>query len=71
MGVYEGRGQLTKGIKNLMMRWQETRSSWNDAATNQFEKKYLVPLEIDLRNALGAMDHMASVLSQVRRDTME
>jgi hypothetical protein len=68
MGVYEGRGQLAKAIKNLMHRWQETRSSWNDAAAVQFEKKFIEPIEIDLRNAGGAMDHMATVLTQVRRD---
>ena len=68
MGVYEGRGQLSKAIKQLTMRWTEARSSWNDAAAEHFEKKFLEPLEIDLRNAVSAMDHMATVLGQVRRD---
>jgi len=27
-----------------------------------------MPLEMDLKNAVSAMDHMAIVLSQVRRD---
>ena len=68
MGVYEGRGQLSKGIKQLLLRWAEVRTSWNDAAAEHFEKKFLEPLEIDLRNAFSAMDHMATVLGQVRRD---
>jgi len=68
MGVYEGRGQLAKAYKNLVMKWQETRSGWTDAAAVQFEKKFLEPLEVDLRNAGGAMDHMATILSQIRRD---
>ena len=68
MGVYEGRGTLAKGIKQLMLRWSETRMSWDDAAARTFEKKYLEPLEIDLRNAVGAMDHMATLLTQVRRE---
>ena len=68
MGVYEGRGQLGKGLKQLMLRWSETRMSWDDAAALAFEKKFLEPLEIDLRSAVGAMDHMATLLSQIRRD---
>ena len=68
MGVYEGRGQLSKAIKQLQMRWQEATSSWNDAASTQFEKKFLEPLDADLRTAVTAMDHMAAVLVQVRRD---
>ena len=68
MGVYEGRGQLAKSVKQLMLRWTETRTDWNDSAAETFEKKYLEPLEIDLRTAVSAMDHMATLLNQVRRD---
>ena len=48
--------------------WAETRSSWNDERAREFEEKYLFALEQDLRNAVGAMDHMAVYLSQVKRD---
>ena len=68
MGVYEGRGQLSKSIKLLLLRWQETKMSWDDTATVHFEKKFLEPLEADLRTAMSAMDHMNTVLAQVRRD---
>lgn len=68
MGVYEGRGQLAKSVRQLMLRWTETRTDWNDSAAENFEKKYLEPLEIDLRTAVSAMDHMATLLNQVRRD---
>ena len=68
MGVYEGRGQLGKGIKLLLRRWEEAKSEWDDSVSKNFEKTYLLPMELDLRNAVGAMDHMAQVLAQVRRD---
>ena len=68
MGVYEGRGLLSKSHKQLQLRWQEAKSEWNDAASEHFEKKYLEALEADLRSATTAMDHLASVLAQVRRD---
>jgi hypothetical protein len=68
MGVYEGRGQLSKAMKNLMLRWVEAKSSWDDTASKHFEDKFLTPLEMDLKTAASAMDHMAGVLSSVRRD---
>lgn len=68
MGVYEGRGQLTKAYKTLQMRWIEAKSNWEDSASQHFEDKYITPIEMDLKNAVGAMDHMAAILSQVRKD---
>ena len=68
MGVYEGRGQLAKGMKDLLHRWQETKSTWDDAMSAQIEKDYLVPLEMDLRNAVSAMEHIAQVLAQIKSD---
>ena len=68
MGVYEGRGQIGKSMKELMLRWSETRAVWDDAVARQFEEKYLAPLEMDMRSAVNAMDHMATLLSLVRRE---
>jgi hypothetical protein len=68
MGVYEGRGQLSKALKNFMLRWVDARSSWDDSVSARFEEAFIQPLEMDLKNAIGAMDHMAAVLAQVRKD---
>lgn len=67
MGVYEGRGTLSKAIKTLQMQWADTRMEWRDAQAAEFEKRYLIPLESDLRSAVGAMDHMAVLLSRIRQ----
>jgi len=68
MGVYEGRGQLAKAMKELTTRWAEAQQVWNDPMSLAFEKENLVPLEMDLRSAVSAMDHMAQILAQMRRD---
>jgi hypothetical protein len=68
MGVYEGRGQLGKSMKELMNAWLETRSSWKDANADRFEKKHLVGLEMDLRQAVSAMDVMSQLISAIKRD---
>ena len=71
MGVYEGRGQLSRALKDLKQRWLETKSSWDDSQADHFEEKYVDPLEQDLRSALSAMDTMAVLLSQARHDCSE
>ena len=68
MGVYEGRGQLAKSMKDLMLRWCETKMTWDDAMARGIEKDVLAPLEADLRNAASAMDHMAVLLNQIHRE---
>jgi hypothetical protein len=71
MGVSEGRAQLTKGIKQLMMQWMETKSQWHDAQTSKFEEKYINNLEQDLKSAFSAMDQMAVLLTQAKNDCVE
>jgi len=68
MGVYEGRGQLGKSIKELLNVWNDTKMTWKDGNSERFEKRHLVPLEMDLRAATGAMDVMSQLLSAIKRD---
>ena len=68
MGVYEARGMLGKAWKDLSLRWLETKASWDDAVAHRFENEFLLPMEQDMRNSMAAMDHIAVILAQVRRD---
>jgi hypothetical protein len=68
MGVYEGRGNLSKAMKTLLTRWADARMEWNDSRAVEFEQKFLQPLEVDLRSAVGAMDHMAVLLAKIRQE---
>lgn len=68
MGMYEGRGNLAKGMKDLLLRWQSTKQDWDDAVADSYEKTYLEPLEMALRQAIAAMDQTAASLSRVRSD---
>jgi hypothetical protein len=71
MGVHEGRGQLNRAIKDLMMRWTETKTSWSDSQASKFEQQYLITLEQDLRACFSAMDQMAVRISQAKHDCVE
>ena len=68
MGMYEGRGGLAKAVKDLNNAWASARASWDDAQARAFEETYLVPMQQDLRAAVGAMDLMATVIGRVRTE---
>ena len=71
MGVYEGRGQLARAMKDLQARWLEARSNWDDANAEKFEEKYITLIAHDLRTALAAMDSVAISISQAVHDCKE
>jgi hypothetical protein len=68
MSLHEARGTLAKAMKELMLRWSDVKANWDDVQSRQFEETYLRNLESDLRVAASAMDQVAQVLTQVRRD---
>jgi hypothetical protein len=68
MGVHEARGTLSKAMKELLLRWSDTRAQWDDVMAEEFEKTYLDALESDLRTSASAMDQIGILLQQIRRD---
>ena len=71
MGVYEGRGQLARAMKDLQARWLEARSSWDDSNAEQFEEKYINQISHDFRAAVAAMDSVAIAISAATHDCRE
>lgn len=68
MGVYEGRGTLTKALKQLEAHWGETLSEWDDSRAREFEQRFLFPLRSDVMMAVSAMDHMAALLNKIEKE---
>ena len=71
MGLYESRGNLSKGAKDLIAKWQFLKTNWNDAQAEEIEKETLEQLEKDIRTAAEAMDAMKLIVSSARRDCMQ
>ena len=65
MGVHEGRGQLSKLMRDLSLHWHETKMNWQDARSREFEQRFLEPLEADLKTAVAAMDQMSGLLNRL------
>lgn len=68
MGVYEARGQIAKAYKDLVLRWQEVKMSWDDVQARAFEERFLRPIEHDIKQAASSMDHVAILLNRIHSE---
>ena len=68
MGLFEAKGQLDRGMKDLIIRWNLARSQWKDNVAAEFENQHLVPLQAHLRNATTAMSSAAGLISRIKSD---
>jgi hypothetical protein len=68
MGLSESRAKISKTMNELLALWSATKVSWSDINSERFEETFLRPLEMDVRSTAVAMDQMASLLSQIRRE---
>lgn len=68
MGLYESRGNISKGTKDLIAKWQYLKTQWDDPQAEQIEKETLEQLEKDIRTAGEAMDAMKILVASAKRD---
>lgn len=54
--------------RDLLDRWQQTKSSWRDRRAAQFEKDYLEGLEASAKSAIHGIKNLELCLRQLRRD---
>ena len=66
MGLYESRGNLAKGTKDLIARWQFLKTHWDDPQAEEIERDTLEQLEKDIRTAAEAMDAMKLIVITLR-----
>jgi hypothetical protein len=68
MSLAGGRGRLQGAIKELKVRWDKTRMSWDDTNSRALEEAVLDPLERKVVGAVIAMEKMMEICARARRD---
>ncbi len=66
--MLESRAKLIQAAKNLLAQWQQAREAWRDDNCQQFDKKYMTPLESSIRAAAMAMERMDTMLDSAQKD---
>ena len=59
---------LLQAVKDLSLHWQQTRESWRDVKSLQFEQTYLDELAPQVTRATAAMEELDALLRKVRKD---
>ena len=68
MSLSTARYKLYTVMKDLAVRWEETKEHWQDAVRQDFEEKQFAPLEPHVKAVLAAMDRLDQVFVRVRND---
>ena len=63
-----GTGVLKRAHSDLNEEWGETKSSWNDAASRQFEEDHLRPLLPQMQLTMVAIHRFQETLAHAEQD---
>ena len=54
--------------KELKAQWQNTKMYWNDAKSQEFEKKYLEELFASVDRSVMVIDQLDKVIFKIKKD---
>jgi hypothetical protein len=59
---------LIQAVKDLSVEWQETKASWRDLKSQEFERNYLEEIPDHAARATAIMGEIEILLRKVRSD---
>lgn len=68
MSLGVSKGMVTDAAKQLIDAWRVARRDWDDDMARWFEAEFLEPLSPLIREAVSAMDTLASQSTQAERE---
>ena len=68
MSASASASHLIQAMKELSLEWEQTKSSWRDVKSREFEEEFLAALPQDIGKAAGAMEEIEDVLKKIRND---
>jgi hypothetical protein len=68
VSTIQSRAKLIQAAKKLLADWQQAQEAWRDDNCQQFNKKYMTPLESSIRAAALALERMEAMLDSAQQD---
>ncbi|MEK7952525.1 hypothetical protein [Luteolibacter soli] len=68
MSLGASKSLLNEANRELFARWEETRASWRDAKSFDFDKEYLAGLPQAVATATRVIEELDVVLSKLHAD---
>lgn len=66
-----GAARMALSLKQLDLKWETVRETWDDATSKGFHKEHIEPLLPDVKMTLEAVGRLAEVLARAARDVSD
>jgi len=63
-----GAGKMALAVKQLHLKWEMARETWDDGTSRAFHKEHIEPLAPRVKETLEAIGRLAEVLARATRD---
>jgi hypothetical protein len=63
-----GGNKLTAITRELWAQWQQTKGSWKDTRSQEFERKYLEELLTSVSRTVTVIEQLDKLVTKVRKD---
>ncbi len=68
MSSRESAANLVQALKDLNLRWLETKTHWHDIKSQQFEREYLEDLPDHIQRTMSVMQEIDVLIKRIRND---
>jgi hypothetical protein len=68
MSLAGSKSRLSAVTKELAVHWHDTKTSWNDSKSYEFEKRYMEELISRVDKTVGIVEKLDEVLAKIRGD---
>lgn len=68
MSTRESGANLVQALKELSLRWKETKEHWHDIKSQEFERDYLEVLPEHIQRTMCVMQEIDVLLKKIRTD---
>lgn len=66
-----GASKLALALKQLQIKWEAARETWDDGTARAFHKEHIEPLAPKVKETLEAIGRLAEVLARATRDVSD
>ncbi|MFM1997428.1 MAG: hypothetical protein RLZZ111_1815 [Planctomycetota bacterium] len=66
-----GASKLALALKQLHIKWEAARETWDDATARAFHREHIEPLAPKVKETLEAIGRLAEVLARATRDVSD
>jgi hypothetical protein len=68
MNLSGNRGRLVGLTREISLQWDETKNSWRDAKSSEFEQRFMTELVAHTGRAVSVLEQLDKLLQKVRSD---